>query len=148
MVLVNLVVTGWRGRPRSESEGDPETGLTSAERATVQMFVVYALTRYTGNRVSTAKLFVGDARGVDAVVRRMQITGVENRVYVADWKGFGREAGPKRNHDMLCEAVQDNAHTVVLAIPHPTSHKGTMNCVEQAVRLGLPVDVRPLEVEV
>lgn len=43
------------------------------------------------------KLFVGDAKGADAMARDIW-TG-EKQVFVADWNKYGRAAGPIRNKD-------------------------------------------------
>lgn len=78
-------------------------------------------------------LVLGDALGVDAYAWTVaKARGVPYVRHVADWATHGRAAGPKRNAAMLAEA---DLLVAFLAGAGP----GTLNCVGQALALGLPV---------
>lgn len=79
-------------------------------------------------------LILGDSKGVDTialqVARKLKI---KHHVHIANWKEFGRAAGPIRNRAMLDDGV-----THVIYFHHNLSEsKGTKNCVEQARKRGL-----------
>jgi hypothetical protein len=89
---------------------------------------------------------VGDAGGVDNVVTRiMEQYPTRLGVWPADWKRYGRGAGPIRNKAMLTERV--DSPVVLLAIWDAKS-AGTANAMFTARSLGIPVfvDVVPREV--
>jgi hypothetical protein len=76
--------------------------------------------------------------GVDAMAdrwARRQLTGVQHvETFPADWKRFGKAAGPVRNENMVERAwVQQHAgaKVIVLACPLPDS-KGTHNLIDLA----------------
>lgn len=78
----------------------------------------------------------GGAKGADTIVdgaaKRLNY-GVE--VYPANWKEYGRAAGPIRNREMLQKKPD-----LVLAFHYDlASSKGTRDCVEEAQRRGIPV---------
>ncbi len=78
-------------------------------------------------------IVVGDASGADAFTRAYaQKHKIELKVYNADWDTYGKSAGPKRNRKMLTE----NKDATVLAFK---GGKGTKNCVETALSLGMTV---------
>lgn len=58
--------------------------------------------------------------------------GVQCEVFQAEWKNYGRAAGPKRNRKMLLS----HPNAIVLAFP---GGRGTANCVQQARELGMTV---------
>lgn len=75
----------------------------------------------------------GDARGADRLARQAAIVlGVAHRGYPADWRVYGRAAGPIRNGVML----RTERPAMVLAFP---GGKGTADMVKQARRAGVPV---------
>lgn len=88
---------------------------------------------------------MGDAKGVDAIVREHK--GAEGRVFMANWYIEGKAAGPKRNRHMLDAAIQamkgDVAQVRVYAFPSKAS-KGTWNCIKQGVGLGCTAFVCPV----
>ena len=84
----------------------------------------------------SVRLIHGGAYGADwlchvASFEFDQIVYVE--VCRADWKQFGRAAGPMRNRDMLEKKVD-----LVLGFPLPESI-GTFDCLGAAQRRGLPL---------
>lgn len=79
---------------------------------------------------------VGDCpTGLDFMVRDILKQGVE--VYEADWKQFGRKAGPLRNRRMLTYPGSSTP-TVELLIAFK-GNRGTADCVRQARELGIAV---------
>lgn len=84
-------------------------------------------------------VYVGDCpSGLDAMVRAF---GHEwQRIFKADWRKYGRSAGPRRNADMCRAAMEfaENNGYPVLLIAFPGG-RGTASCVQQARRYGIPV---------
>lgn len=78
----------------------------------------------------------GAARGADSIAGEVATElGCKVEVFPADWKKYGRAAGPIRNTEML-----DSGPDVVLAFHDDLkSSKGTKNCVEQALKRNIPV---------
>ncbi len=75
----------------------------------------------------------GDASGADAIARDYaKNNNISLKIYKADWDTYGKSAGPKRNRRMLLA----NEGATVLAFK---GGKGTKNCVETAVSLGMVV---------
>lgn len=76
----------------------------------------------------------GGASGADSLGGEWaERHGVPVRVFKADWKAFGKGAGPKRNQQMLDEAKPDKA----VAFP---GGKGTADMKTRATRAGIPVE--------
>jgi hypothetical protein len=79
-------------------------------------------------------VFVGDARGVDALaVRWCKENGITYQIFRAEWNLYGRGAGPERNKDMILAGGE-----ALIAIYEGES-KGTKNMMAQAERAGIPV---------
>lgn len=75
----------------------------------------------------------GAARGADRLAGQWAFSnGVDTEEYPADWKTYGRGAGPKRNQRMLDEAAPD----LVVAFP---GGKGTADMVRRARAAGVAV---------
>ena len=75
----------------------------------------------------------GGASGADAMADDWAtLAGVRSRSFPAQWKTFGRRAGPIRNGLMLLEGKPD----LVVAFP---GGAGTRDMVAQAKRKGVPV---------
>lgn len=81
-------------------------------------------------------LMHGKARGADSMVDEWKsCAGVEVEPYPAAWGMHGRSAGPIRNRQML-----DRQPDLVVAFHDDLeASKGTKDCVEEAVRRGIPV---------
>lgn len=62
-------------------------------------------------------------------------TGISVERHSADWKKYGRAAGPKRNQQMV-----DAGADIVLAFKNPGS-RGTQDCINRATKAGLIVKV-------
>jgi hypothetical protein len=84
------------------------------------------------------RVIVGDARGLDAIAYRLACRVPGLRVdppYVADWKRYGRAAGPLRNLTMLAQGP-DEVWAFHDDLPNS---KGTRHCVSTARQRGIPV---------
>jgi len=80
----------------------------------------------------------GNARGVDQTMNPcMWLKYYSFEVYPADWKKYGKAAGPIRNQQMLDEGKPD----LVVAIPYKGKSKGTYDMIDRAVEANLPVGV-------
>lgn len=56
---------------------------------------------------SLSCVHVGDARGADSIVQEWCIKNyVTLKVYEADWREYGRAAGPIRNSQMINSAIE------------------------------------------
>lgn len=78
-------------------------------------------------------LIEGGANGADRLARQWaEANGIPVETYAADWKKFGRSAGPVRNGLMIHKGKPDG----VLAFPGGI---GTANMVEQAIENGIKV---------
>jgi hypothetical protein len=79
------------------------------------------------------------ATGADAIADRWGRQFYPDTVLVepnpADWKHWGKAAGPMRNQLMV-----DLGADVCLAFPFPNS-RGTRDCIERARAAGIPVQV-------
>ena len=79
------------------------------------------------------RIVVGDCKsGVDEITWDMRGL-IEPEVWIADWKTFGKAAGPKRN-----QAMVDSGADLCIAFPSKGS-TGTIDCVERAKAAGIPV---------
>lgn len=106
-----------------------------------------------GARAVPLQVRVGDARGVDAIVRNFTAgtDGALLTVYTADWEREGKSAGGHRNRRMLLgEDAFDPSHgkpaDLLLAFPEPgkvfsSRGSGTWNCVGQAHYRGIEVRI-------
>lgn len=78
----------------------------------------------------------GEARGADTFARLWaSVAGIPVMKFPADWKKYGRAAGPIRNKQMLDEGKPD----LVVAFPSKglANSKGTKNMVTQAKAAGI-----------
>lgn len=77
-------------------------------------------------------LIEGGARGADTLARLWaQQRGIRVQTFPADWKQFGRSAGPRRNQQMI-ETKPDK----VIAFP---GGGGTADMVKRAKKARVPV---------
>jgi len=77
----------------------------------------------------------GGATGVDTMVNTSaHKRGFKVIVFKADWKAFGRSAGPKRNQQMI-----DYPADIVYALPYPSLNEspGTNDTVVRANKKGI-----------
>ena len=81
----------------------------------------------------------GHARGADLFGEEYaRIHGLKLTVFKADWKKYGRGAGPVRNRQMLEYALKGTA--VIIAFWDGKS-KGTKNMIDQARKAGAEVKI-------
>ena len=81
----------------------------------------------------------GGAKGVDSIADELaKDMGFEVEVWEADWKRYGKSAGPIRNREMIetCD--------MVIAFWDGSS-RGTKNAISIANKNGLDVEVIPIE---
>lgn len=90
----------------------------------------------------TCVLIQGMAKGADLLAFKWLYTKYPdlwqhmNDAYPANWKKYGKAAGPIRNKQMLEEGKPD----LVIAFLAPDS-RGTANMISQAETMGVPVEV-------
>ena len=82
----------------------------------------------------------GGARGADSIAgEEAKEFGLTVLAFSADWRRYGRAAGPIRNLQMLEEGKPD----LVIAFHADLDHsKGTKDMVEQARKAGIKVEVQ------
>lgn len=74
--------------------------------------------------------------GADRLAKRAaRELGIEHKPYPAEWKMFGRGAGPRRNQQMI-DSEPDIA--LCLGFPLPGS-QGTIDCMKRAAKAGIRV---------
>lgn len=85
-----------------------------------------------------ATVHVGDARGLDTIVRRCcEKCGIPCVIFEADWRREGRAAGFRRNARMLASRPDR-----VIAFYGPSGEtNGTKHTVSLAEKAGIPVIV-------
>ncbi len=77
----------------------------------------------------------GGAKGADTLAKNAAIElGIEYREYKADWKRYGRAAGPKRNQLML---DTENPDLVIAFHEDLESGKGTKDMLKRAEKAGV-----------
>lgn len=78
----------------------------------------------------------GEARGADTLAREIaEELGFAVLAFPADWKRFGRAAGPIRNQRMLDEGRPD----MVIAFHDDISRsRGTADMIRRAMKRGIP----------
>lgn len=96
----------------------------------------YPTVRLTLEALEPAYVILGDARGVDALAHAAcEELDLEHVVEIADWRQYGRGAGPQRNARML----DHQPDLVVYFHDDLESSRGTRNCVDQARRRGIAI---------
>jgi hypothetical protein len=84
-------------------------------------------------KVGITLIIEGGALGTDRLGRAWAIDrGIPYKTYEADWKTYGKRAGPFRNLAMLTEGKPDG----VVAFP---GGRGTADMVNQATKAGIKV---------
>jgi hypothetical protein len=74
----------------------------------------------------------GACRGADLICAKVaQLYGAETEAHPADWKKYGKAAGPVRNREMLESGID-----LLIAFP---GCRGTLNAVMTARNIGVPV---------
>lgn len=94
------------------------------------LFSVLSSFTFEGKKIDS--LISGLARGADSLAEKWaRANNIPFEGYPADWKQYGRSAGPIRNKQMLDEGKPD----VVIAFP---GGRGTSNMINQARARGVP----------
>lgn len=88
-------------------------------------------------RKSIEVVIEGEASGVDRIARRVaERYGLPVLAFPADWKKYGRRAGPIRNAQMLAEGRPTCVVAFTDDFDNPRS--GTRDMCAKAVRAGVP----------
>ena len=91
------------------------------------------LVEKTLDAIEVAEIIEGGRKGADRLAREWaEARGIPVRTFKADWRRYGRGAGPKRNEQMLDEGKPD----LVVAFP---GGKGTENMIRLAQAAGVRV---------
>lgn len=86
---------------------------------------------------SNTIVVTGGARGVDNQADYFAgDLGLDRIVFKANWKRHGKQAGPIRNRRML-----DTDPVLVIAFRAKGESRGTDDCINEAARRGIPVEV-------
>jgi hypothetical protein len=87
--------------------------------------------------INASLVFTGGCRGADTLaVRAAKACGYPFWEFPADWKKFGKAAGPIRNQQMLDEGQPD---LVIAFHQHLEQSKGTRDMIIRAKAQGVPV---------
>jgi len=90
---------------------------------------------------AVTEVISGGARGIDSLaVRWAQKTNVPFKVFNADWKRYGKVAGPKRNEEM-CRYVSLSNGWLIAFWDGSIRNSGTANAILNGFRYGLNVRV-------
>lgn len=81
----------------------------------------------------------GGASGADSMARRYAgENGMTAEEFRADWKQYGRAAGPKRNDEMVKYVAERNGTALFF---WDGESKGTKQCIDSARRKGIDVTI-------
>lgn len=87
--------------------------------------------------IGASSVIAGGCQGADTLaVCAAQACGIPFREFPADWKRFGKAAGPIRNQRMLDEGKPD---LVVAFHEDLKNSKGTQDMINRASENGIPV---------
>lgn len=89
----------------------------------------------------TTVVITGGATGADSIANQIATElKMTTEVYPADWKRYGKSAGPIRNAEMIKKGCPD----VVLAFHNNLQlSKGTANMITKAREVNIPVYIFP-----
>lgn len=81
----------------------------------------------------------GGAAGADTMAREYaEAHGMKYEEFKADWKKYGRAAGPKRNDEMIQYIMEKNGTALYF---WDEESKGTKQCIDSAQRKGIDINV-------
>ncbi|MEK0325997.1 MAG: SLOG family protein [Nitrosopumilus sp.] len=102
----------------------------------------YAVMRFRMSNLSGKMTLIhGDAKGADRIAVDIWTRILKNAslAFPADWKQYGRRAGPIRNTLMLTDNPEIE---LVLAFSNDLSiSKGTQDMVKKALKFKIPIEV-------
>lgn len=82
-----------------------------------------------------SEINVGDAKGVDSLVTRYcNKYNIKCNIFEADWKTYGKAAGPIRNNDII-------SGTQLLLAFKAKDSIGTVDAIKKAFKMGIQVHV-------
>ncbi|MBR2788851.1 MAG: DUF2493 domain-containing protein [Erysipelotrichaceae bacterium] len=85
------------------------------------------------------EIISGHARGADSLGEKYaEEKGLKCIVFPADWKKYGRAAGPIRNRQMLDYALEEEAHLVAF---WNGESRGTKNMIDIATKAGISIKI-------
>lgn len=94
---------------------------------------MYSILDEYGDLGDDITIIEGGANGADTLAEHVAVTNWwKSETYPADWKTYGRAAGPIRNQRMLDEGKPD----IVIAFP---GGRGTEDMVRRAEKAGVSV---------
>ena len=86
-----------------------------------------------------AVIIEGGTAGADSLAKDYALEhGLELVEFMADWKQYGRAAGPKRNDEMVDYIKEKDGEALYF---WDEESKGTKQCIESAQKKGVPVRV-------
>ncbi len=99
-----------------------------------------------------SELVQGGAKGIDAQARswaRAYPAEIKLVTIEADWKKHKKRAGPIRNREMVeLQPVLVLAFpAVIVGTPLEEASPGTWDCIRQALRANIPVEIHPVRVK-
>lgn len=91
--------------------------------------------------LDTVETCQGGAPGADRIIKSvLDKYGIACRTYEANWKLYGKSAGPIRNSEML---VDFKPNLVIALYKIGAANRGTMDMVEKALKKGVKVIIQP-----
>lgn len=135
---LDLLAAYAAGKRAGRHEGPPSMKVIIAGSRTIHSIIpIIEGIRASGFKIS--EVVSGGARGVDAVGEAWaKVHDTDFKVFPADWKTYGKSAGPRRNRQM---AEYADALVAIWDGESP----GTRNMIEQMKRLGKPVYVHTIK---
>lgn len=103
----------------------------------------YFIIEEINKQLNITEVHSGGAKGTDGMAKRWAIQkGIKYVEWPADWKRWGKAAGPKRN-EQIVDAVE-----YLIAFPKlevdGTYSKGTASSIKNAEMKGKPITIIPL----
>lgn len=98
------------------------------------------LAEILGKEVGADDIIVeGGATGVDSMAREWaEARGIAVIEIRADWKKYGRAAGPKRNDAMTAYIAEHGGQAVFI---WDGKSKGTKQCIDSAMKRTIPISI-------
>lgn len=91
-----------------------------------------------GDKYEDLIIIEGGAKGADSLAKKAAIEcDLEYKEFKANWKEYGRAAGPKRNQQML----EEKPDLVIAFHPNIDESKGSKDMVRRATKAGIDVSI-------